>query len=39
MTETRIAPTRLKLEDAYVLWYSNAARLVVTGYGKSKKNI
>ena len=32
MSETRLAPTALKLDDDYVLWYSNVARLFVTGF-------
>ena len=31
VTQTRLAPTELRLDDNYVLWYSNVARLVVTG--------
>lgn len=30
-TKTRLTPTKLRLDDQYVLWYSNVARLVVTG--------
>ena len=30
-TEYQLAATELRLDDKYVLWYSNVARLIVTG--------
>ncbi len=31
VTSVGLAPTKLRLDGNYVLWYSNVARLVVTG--------